>query len=108
MASNSQPDFEELDAPETDDSTDGWINLDAGDELTGEITAFRPRNGENGVVEIDGRPYALNYTQRQQLISSLVVGAKMGVKSLEETRTAEIDGKEVEYNPEEVRFGRGD
>ena len=49
------PDFDDLDSVEVDSGGNGeWINLDAGDEVGGEITDVNLDAMEYGVVEIDG------------------------------------------------------
>jgi len=111
MSANETPSFDELDPVESAPETSGsdWINLETGEEFVGEITAFNPGAGDEndaGVVEIEGRPYSLNWSQRNALISGLVVGSVMGIHKLdeEESFTDDDTGEEVVYNPTEVRF----
>jgi len=111
MSTNETPSFDELDQVEATPETSGsdWINLDTGEQFVGEITGFNPgAGGQNdaGVVEIEGRPYSLNWTQRRQLIDALIVGSTMGIQKLEEedSFTDDDTGEEVVYNPTEVRF----
>ncbi|MDZ7729919.1 MAG: hypothetical protein U5K37_01240 [Natrialbaceae archaeon] len=109
MATNETPAFDDLgEAPEVDEPNDGgWIDIEPGEAVVGQITAFWPDRGDRaGVVEIDGRPMSLNWTMRKQLIGALVVGATMGVSKSEGTESFEDDetGETVEYNPRQVRF----
>lgn len=111
MATNESKSFDDLDPVEPTPQASGsdWINLDTGEEFVGEITAFNPgAGGESnaGVVEIDGRPYSLNWSQRRRLIDALVVGSTMGLHKTEEEESFTDDdtGEEVVYNPTEVRF----
>ncbi|GAB3315067.1 hypothetical protein [Haloplanus salinarum] len=111
MATNESPSFDDLDPVESTPRESGsdWINLETGEKFAGEITAFNPgAGGENdaGVVEIEGRPYSLNWGQRNDLIDALVVGSTMGLHKLdeEESFTDDDTGEEVVYNPTEVRF----
>ena len=103
------PSFDDLDSVEVsnDDNSNGWIDLEPGQEVTGTITAFNPLASYNGVAEIDGRPIRLNQTMRQQIIAGLVEGAQIGIRKSEETDSFENeDGEEQEYNPREVRVKR--
>lgn len=101
--------FDDLDEPAEVDSGSEWINPDAGEQFGGQITDIRLDAQDNGVVEIDGRPYSLNWSQRQQLVNELVVGSLMAVKTSEETDSfTNDDGEEIEYHPKAVRFKRGD
>ncbi|MFY4811294.1 hypothetical protein ACOJIV_01095 [Haloarcula sp. AONF1] len=109
MATNESPSFDDLDSVEVsdDDNSNGWIDLEPGEEVTGVITAFNPLASYNGVAEIDGRPIRLNQTMRRQIIAGLIEGAKIGVRKSEETESFENDdGEEQEYNPREVRVSR--
>ena len=103
------PDFDDLDSVEVDSGGNGeWINLDAGDEVGGEITDVNLDAMEYGVVEIDGRPFSLNKTIRDQMVSALVEGGIMVVRKSEDEESFEDDdtGETVTYNPKEARFGR--
>lgn len=111
MATKDKPSFDDLDSVEASNNDNGsdWINLEAGDEVTGQITAFNPLASYNGVVEIDGRPLRLNQTMRRQIIAALVEGAQIGVRMSEDTDSfTNEDGEEQEYHPKEVRVGRAD
>ncbi|KAA9404543.1 hypothetical protein EGO51_19285 [Haloarcula hispanica] len=96
--------FDELPEPEQNNDS-GWISLEPGEEYGGQITDFEydERNGSH-VVEINGRPFSLNNTQLTDLLSSLVFGAKIGLRcsEKEESFTGD-DGEEVTYNPTELR-----
>jgi hypothetical protein len=103
------PSWDDLDTVEVSRDDDGnhWIELDAGEEITGRITAFNPLASYEGVVEIDGRPYRLNATMRKQIIAGLVEGCTIGIRKSEETDTFENDdGEQQEYNPREVAVSR--
>lgn len=110
MATNENPSFDDFDPVEStsEDSGSDWINLDAGEETVGPITALNLDAGDPtdaGVVEIDGRPMDLNWTIRRDLIESLVVGRLMAVRKLEEEESfTNDDGEEIVYNPKEARF----
>lgn len=109
MASTNSPSFDDLEETQVEEqSNDGWLDLEPGEEVVGEITAFHPERGDGaGIVEIDGKPMSINWTMRRKLINSLVVGGQMGVRKLEDTESFEDDetGETVEYNPREARFG---
>jgi len=101
------PSFDDLPESEvsTDDDGSNWIDLEAGDEVSGRITGFNPFAGRNGVVEIDGRPMYITSSIRQKLIEELVEGSIMGVRvSEDEESFTNDDGEEVTYNPKEARF----
>jgi len=108
MSTESEtPSFHDLPESEvsTDDDGSNWIDLEAGDEVSGRITAFNPNAGRNGVVEIDGRPIYITAGIRQKLIGELVEGSIMGVRvSEDEESFTNDDGEEVTYNPKETRF----
>ena len=109
MASSSQPDFDEFEQAPEQTNNDGWIDLDAGDVVTGRITGFRPEASYNGVVEIDGRPMRLNRTLKNQIIAALVEGEEIAIKCLEEERSfTNDDGEEQTYHPKQARFRSGD
>jgi len=71
---NETPSFDDLPESEvsTDDDGSNWIDLEAGDEVTGRITGFNPDAGRNGVVEIDGRPMYITAGIRQGLIAERI------------------------------------
>lgn len=110
MAAQDQPDFDEFETVEsTDDSSTGWIDLGPGEVHTGEITAYRPYAGDYGIIEIDGRPYSLNQTQRDSLVAALVVGKQVGLRcSNEEESFEDSDGEEVTYYPTQIGFKEAD
>ena len=96
-------DLDEIEEPEQDNGGD-WIDLEPGEEVAGEITAFNPLASYNGVAEIDGVPMRLNATMRRKIISGLVVGEMIGVKKSDESESFENDdGEEQEYYPREIR-----
>ena len=103
------PSFDDLDEVEISEDSDGgaWIDLEPGETVTGEITAFNPRASYNGVAEIDGVPMRLNATMRKAIISGLVEGATIGIRKSEDSETFENDdGEETEYYPRDVRVQR--
>ena len=115
MATNqNQSDGEQFDwgdlddAPETDSGQ--WISPENGDVVSGRITAFNPTNGDNGVIEIEGRPYSLNYGELQQVCAALVEGSVMAVKADEETSefTPDDADEPIEYYEKTLRFKRGE
>lgn len=110
MAAKDEPDFDEFETVEsTDDSNTGWIDLDAGDVHAGDITAYRPYAGDYGVIEINGRPYSLNKTQRDSLVEALVIGKEVALHCSEEEESfTGSDGEEVTYYPTQIGFKTGD
>jgi len=105
MAAQDQPDFDGFTAESTDDSRTGWISVGPGETHTGEITAYRPYAGDYGVIEVDGRPFSLNKTQRDTLIATLVVGKQVGLRSSDEQESFEnSDGETVTYYPTQIGF----
>jgi len=104
-----QIDWDDLDdAPETESSE--WISPEDGEVVSGPITAYNPLSGDNGIVEIAGRPYSLSYGEAQQVAAALVEGSIMAVKAADETEvfTPDDSDEEIEYYPKELRFKRGD
>lgn len=107
MSQTDSPSWDDLDSVETEDSGNGeWINLEPGQEVGGTITDYNPDGDDHGVIEIDGRPFSLNWTLKQKLLKSLVEGAQVVVrKSEDEESFTDDDGEEVTYNPKDARFG---
>ena len=105
MAAQDQPDFDGFTAESTDDSRTGWISVGPGETHTGELTAYRPWAGDYGVIEIDGRPFSLNKTQRDTPIATLVEGKQVGLRCSEEQKSFENnDGETVTYYPTQIGF----
>lgn len=104
-------DLEAFDSPDVDesDSNSDYIDLNAGESVTGEITDVNLAAGDNGLIEIDGQTLWLNATMRRQLESALVVGEPVAHVKLEEEKSFENeDGEEQTYNPRELRFKTDD
>ena len=102
-------DWDDLDeAPEPEGSD--WINPENGEVVSGEITELSLDNGDYGVVEINGRPYSLSYSEREQLVSMLVEGSLMAVKAADEQDefTPDDADEPIQYWPKSLRFKRGD
>ena len=94
------PEFE----TENDSTDDEWIDLEAGDVITGEITAYHPFRSYNGVVEIDGRPLQLNKSMARAICNALVQGGSIGIRvGTEEQKFTNEDGEEITYFDKEIR-----
>ncbi|WP_135827906.1 hypothetical protein [Halorussus halobius] len=100
-------DLDSFASPDVDESESDsdYINLDAGESVTGEITDVNLTAGDNGLIEIDGKTLWLNATMRRQLESGLIAGEPVAHVKLNEERSFEDEnGEEQTYNPRELRF----
>jgi hypothetical protein len=82
-----------------------YIDLDPGEDFSGEITDVDLTRGYNGSVWIDGKELSLNATMRKQLLQSLVVGEDvLHEKDDEEQSFTNDDGEEVTFFEKSLRF----
>ena len=101
-------DLDEFESADVSDEQSGNINLDPGEHIMGEITAYKPWAGDYGLLEIDGRTLWLNKAMQDQLIAGLVVGSHVAhVKDDEEQSFTNNDDEEVTYYERELRFPKG-
>jgi hypothetical protein len=95
----------EFSEPSGTNQNSGTINLDPGETIAGNITAYKPWVGDYGLIEIDGRGLYLNQTMRDQLVEALVVGKQVAHRKDKETDSfKDSNGETVEYNPRNLGF----
>jgi hypothetical protein len=109
MSEKSAPvegDFAPAADPGAGDASNGRIELEPGESVSGRITEINLDAGRNGLIELDGQTLWLNNRMRRQLLAQLEGRVTLAEKEDQERSFEDDNGETVTYHQRNLRFTR--